>query len=197
MDISLNAHVECVDGPIGKVENIIVNPMRERITYLVVRENDVANTQRLIPEKMIENASSKKITLSIKKDKFKQAPNFLREVFIPSSLLLYMSDKPAGDLPVTPASVRTIEEAVPQGGKTIHHGAKVYASDGRHIGKVDEFLMEKKTGRITHLVLKEGHLWGKKEISVPISKIQKYEDGNIHLNMDKQAVNAAPNHHFK
>ena len=51
MDIALNAHVECSDGPIGKVENIIVNPAHERVTHLVVRENNIDNTLRLIPEK--------------------------------------------------------------------------------------------------------------------------------------------------
>ena len=94
-------------------------------------------------------------------------------------------------MPATPASVRTVQEAIPAGGMAIRHGAKVHAADG-HIGKVDEFLMEKKTGRITHLILKEGHLWGKKDITLPIGAIEKYEEGNVYLKLDKKAVEQAP-----
>jgi len=190
MDIALNAHVECSDGPIGKVENIIVNPAHERVTHLVVRENDVDNTLRLIPEKMIQQSTKDKITLWASKEKFRKAPDFLQEEFIPANIMLYLGEG-VGDLPATPASVRTLTEDIPTGGMAIHHGAKVYAADG-HIGKVDEFLMEKKTGRITHLILKEGHLWGKKEITLPVGAIEKYEEGNVYLKLDKKAVEQAP-----
>lgn len=190
MDMHLNAHVECLDGRIGRLENIILNPKTEKVTYLVVRGNDLQNTERLVPERLVKEASHDTVFLSISKKKFEGMKNFIQEEYIPSNITLYMAEQAGWDMG-TPASVFVEHEAVPAGGLVVHKGAKVLATDG-HAGKVDDFLVEKKTGRITHLILLEGHLWGKKDISVPVNQINRYEDGNIYLKIDKSGVEALP-----
>ena len=190
MDMHLNAHVECLDGRIGHLENIILNPKTERVTYLVVRGNDLQNTERLVPERLVKEASHDTVFLSISKDKFEGMKNFIQEEYIPSNITLYMAEQAGWDMG-TPASVFVEHEAAPAGGLIVHKGAKVFATDG-HAGKVDDFLVEKKTGRITHIILLEGHLWGKKDISIPVNRIDRYEDGNIYLKIDKSGVEALP-----
>ena len=190
MDMHLNAHVECLDGRIGRLENIILNPKTERVTYLVVRGNDLQNTERLVPERLVKEASHDTVFLSISKEKFEGMKNFIQEEYIPSNITLYMAEQAGWDMG-TPASVFVEHEAVPAGGLIVHKGAKIFATDG-HAGKVDDFLVEKKTGRITHIILLEGHLWGKKDISVPVNQIDRYEDGNIYLKIDKNGVEALP-----
>ncbi len=190
MDMHLNAHVECLDGKIGRLENIILNPKTERVTYLVVRGNDLQNTERLVPERLVKEASHDTVFLSINKKKFEGMKNFIQEEYIPSNITLYMAEQAGWDMG-TPASVFVEHEAVPAGGLIVHKGAKVLATDG-HAGRVDDFLVEKKSGRITHLILLEGHLWGKKDISVPVNQIDRYEDGNIYLKIDKNGVEALP-----
>ena len=190
MDMHLNAHVECLDGRIGRLENIILNPKTERVTYLVVRGNDLQNTERLVPERLVKEASHDTVFLSISKEKFEGMKNFIQEEYIPSNITLYMAEQAGWDMG-TPAAVFVEHEAVPAGGLIVHKGAKVFAKDG-HAGKVDDFLVEKKTGRITHLILLEGHLWGKKDISIPVNQIDRYEDGNIYLKIDKSGVEALP-----
>ncbi len=190
MDMHLNAHVECLDGKIGRLENIILNPKTEKVTYLVVRGNDLQNTERLVPERLVKEASHDTVFLSINKKKFEGMKNFIQEEYIPSNITLYMAEQAGWDMG-TPASVFVEHEAVPAGGLIVHKGAKVLATDG-HAGRVDDFLVEKKSGRITHLILLEGHLWGKKDISVPVNQIDRYEDGNIYLKIDKNGVEALP-----
>ena len=190
MDMHLNAHVECLDGRIGRLENIILNPKTERVTYLVVRGNDLQNTEKLVPERLVKDASHDTVFLSISKKKFKEMTDFIQEEYIPSNITLYMAEQVGWNMG-TPASVFVEHEAVPAGGLIVHEGAKVFATDG-HAGRVDDFLVEKKTGRITHLILLEGHLWGKKVISVPVNQIDRYEDGNIYLKIDKSGVEALP-----
>jgi len=190
MDMHLNAHVECLDGRVGRLENIILNPKTERVTYLVVRGNDLQNTERLLPERLVKEATHDTVFLSISKKKFEGMKNFIQEEYIPSNITLYMAEQ-AGWNMGTPAAVFVEREAVPAGGLIVHKGAKVFATDG-HAGKVDDFLVEKKTGRITHLILLEGHLWGKKDISVPVNQIDRYEDENIYLTIDKSGVEDLP-----
>jgi hypothetical protein len=45
--------------------------------------------------------------------------------------------------------------------------------------------------RVTHVLLREGHLWGRKEVAIPISAVAGIQDG-IQLNITKQQVEDLP-----
>ena len=49
-------------------------------------------------------------------------------------------------------------------------GDPVYATDGA-IGRVRGLLVDAATHDVTHVLLDEGHLWGKKEVAIPMSAI--------------------------
>ncbi len=44
---------------------------------------------------------------------------------------------------------------------------------------------------MTHVLLKEGHLWGRKEVAIPISAVTGVEDG-IRLSISKADVQDLP-----
>jgi uncharacterized membrane protein/sporulation protein YlmC with PRC-barrel domain len=67
----------------------------------------------------------------------------------------------------------------------------VEATDG-HIGTIGELVLDPETEQITHLVLQEGHLWGKKEVTLPLSAIDRIADDTIYLKLDKKAVEQLP-----
>jgi sporulation protein YlmC with PRC-barrel domain len=67
----------------------------------------------------------------------------------------------------------------------------VEATDG-HVGRVDKFLVDQATGHITHLVLREGHLWGQKDVTAPISQIDHIEEDTVYLKLDKHAIESLP-----
>lgn len=156
----------------------------------MVRENDVQNTLRLVSEHLIEKSSPETIFLTINKERFRRMKPFIQEEYIPSNITLYMAEMEGYDLG-TPAAVFVEQEEVPAGGIVVRKGEKVFATDG-HVGKVDEFLIEKMKGRITHLIMREGHLWGKKDISIPVNQIDRYEDGDIRLKISKSEVESLP-----
>jgi len=45
---------------------------------------------------------------------------------------------------------------------------------------------------ITHLVLREGHLWGEKDVTIPVSQIDHIEEGTVHLKLSKPDIEALP-----
>jgi len=73
----------------------------------------------------------------------------------------------------------------------VHRGARVKATDGR-VGRVDGFLVEPETGNITHLVLREGHLWDPKDVTIPVSEISYVKEDVIHLKLDKHSIVSLP-----
>jgi len=73
----------------------------------------------------------------------------------------------------------------------IRRGAQVRATDGK-VGKVDEFLINPGNGLISHLVMREEHLWGAKDVTIPVSEIEKIDDEMVYLKLDKQTISSLP-----
>ncbi len=195
MDIPLDATVECSDGPVGTLTNIILNPATETITHLVVSEHGLVGSKRLLSEALVKESTHDTVFLSISKREFQKQEEFVQTEFLPSDVPAFMSNEylvwPMQEW--VPPILQ--HEAVPPGEFSVRKNAKVCASDG-HVGRVDEFLVEKKSGHITHLVLREGHLWGKKDVSVPVDQIDRYEDKCVYLKMDKKSIEDLPPVHI-
>jgi uncharacterized membrane protein len=87
--------------------------------------------------------------------------------------------------------VPIIVERIPPGEIAIRRGALIEAEDG-FVGRVGEFLIEPESGEITHIILQEGHLWGKQEITIPLSAIDRSVEDTIFLKLDKREVSFLP-----
>lgn len=73
---------------------------------------------------------------------------------------------------------------MPPGELAIYRGTTVEAADG-YIGTIDEFLIDSAAGHITHLVLQKGHVWGKKDLLVPVAAIDRLNGVTIYLKLSK------------
>ena len=69
-------------------------------------------------------------------------------------------------------------------------GEHVHAVDGE-IGQVLGFIVDPDDQRVTHVLLKEGHLWGRREVAIPISAVTAIDEG-IRLNITKKQVEDLP-----
>lgn len=71
-------------------------------------------------------------------------------------------------------------EQIPPGELGIHRGATVYDTDGK-VGQVDEFLISPVDNHVSHLILREGHLFGKKLVTIPVSEIDRIETDHVYF----------------
>ena len=69
--------------------------------------------------------------------------------------------------------------------------AKVRASDGQ-IGVVGGLVSDESRDSVTHLILQEGHLWGKEEVAIPLSAVDRVEGEIVYLKLDRAAVEKLP-----
>lgn len=93
--------------------------------------------------------------------------------------------------PAMPIALPLEHERIPPGELAVRRGAKVEASDG-HVGRVTEFLVDPTDGHITHLVLREGHLWGSKDVTIPVSQIDRIEEDAVYVKLNKRGIEALP-----
>ena len=68
---------------------------------------------------------------------------------------------------------------------------RVHAVDGE-IGRVQGFLVNPGDDRVTHVLLQEGHLWGRKKVAIPISAVTGVDDAGVRLSLTKEQVGELP-----
>ena len=205
MEIPLNVDVRCSDGACGRSTSIILNPVTEEVTHFVVKASGMLGDEYLVPLDAIVESSSDCIRLRWSRGDLVQAEPFIKSVFIGKDESAFLAESMyassfmwpyamAGGDQYQPAMLAALYEQVeqiPPGELAVRRGTEVEATDGR-VGKVDEFLIDPVTGHITHLVLRKGHLWGERDITIPVSQIDRVTSEAVSLKLDKDAVNGLP-----
>lgn len=190
-EFTIGTHARCADGPCGEVSRIVIDPASRTITHLVIEpKHHHDGPARLVPVHLIDTTSGE-LTLGCTLAEFGNldaADSIQLVEGVPAGGL-----GPGGmDSPLgIPHPVETIvEDVVPQGESELRHGERVHALDGE-IGEVEGFVVNPDDDRVTHVLLKEGHLWGRKEVAIPVSAVRGVENG-IMLNLTKKQVEELP-----
>ncbi|MGD8404367.1 MAG: PRC-barrel domain-containing protein [Anaerolineales bacterium] len=196
MDIPINVEVLCAGETCGRSTYLVINPINERITHLVVTEKAFPNIERLVPIDKILASSPNSIQLRCKLTDLSNMDTFEETDFIESGQLeaSFPYEVPYEVWPYAMYDVMPMpfeHEHIPAGEVIIRRGTSVKATDG-DVGKVDEFLVDPENDVITHLVLREGHLWGKKDVTIPVSEIKKIAEEAVYLKLDKKAIESLP-----
>jgi hypothetical protein len=83
--------------------------------------------------------------------------------------------------------VTEIYDRVPKDKIEVRRASAVISSDDHRLGHVDGFVVDSEE-LITHLVLEQGHLWGKHEITIPIKAVASIENDEVKLSLSKEQV---------
>lgn len=195
-DIPMKAKVVCSDGPCGQSTNVIVNPVNYKVTHFALRDESLPNNPtRLVPAGMVADVSPQQITLTCSKMDVAGMPAFIVTNLIPQSAPGYAyatGEAYHSQYVLNDTAYDSVNEReIPAGEVEVHSGMHVQATDGK-VGKVDALVLDHDSGSITHILLREGHLWGKKDVAIPVSEV-KYHDGeSVYIKLDKATVKGLP-----
>jgi hypothetical protein len=192
IDIPLNAGVYCQDGRCGTSAYVIIDPVKDIVTHVVVRLEDSYN-EVLIPMERIAEADSTHVLLNCVRQDLKYFPSFMAVHFI-EGIYPYMS-YPAGQYMFWPYAIlettEEIKKQIPPGELPVGKGTRVKALD-KYVGEIDEFLVNPESGHITHLVLRKGHFWGQRDVTIPVSFIDHIGEAEVVLNIGQDKVGELP-----
>jgi len=196
MDIPINVEVLCAGKECGRSTSLVINPVNERVTHLVVTEKAFPNIERLVPVDKILASSPTSIKLRCSQADLSAMDTFEETDFIEAgqmqASLPYSVPYEVWPYAMYESIPMPLEhERIPTGEVAIRRGTHVAATDG-DVGKVDEFLVDPENDAITHLVLREGHLWGQKDVTIPVSEIGKITEETVYLKLDKKAIESLP-----
>ena len=204
---TIGAHASCTDGPIGEVTRVVVDPVAETLTHLVIEPKGREGLARLVPLDQVEAADGE-IKISCTRAEFEQFDYAEETQYIPGTKgyadygpeqvaynPYYRLGVPDPEMELN-SQVITYD-TVPLGEVDVRRGEHVHATDG-NIGRVQGLVIEPGSHHVTHVLLQEGHLWGRKEVAIPITAVTGAEDG-IRLGLSKQEVQDLPSvdiHHL-
>ena len=192
MDLPLNVEVYCTDGLCGQSKEVVMDRGTEEVTHLVVKEKHAPHTELLVPIDLITETTPHMIRLRCANDELAKIQPFRKIEVIEEKIPHYVPDPYL--LPVQVPETRWVtvrREAIPPGEIAVRQGARVEATDG-HVGRLDEFLVDPVTEHVTHLVMREGHLWSQRDVTIPVSEIDRLGENVIHLKLNRDQVETLP-----
>ena len=183
MEFGIGGPVRCSDGEAGTLVALIADPVRTALAHIAVEPPHRPGDARLVPVGTVASADASGVTLNCTREEFRALPAFRDVEFMPYSpefgdlgaaLAMPYYGLPPVDTPV-------FVDAVPAGQVEIRRHDHVQASDGG-IGRV-EGLVVGPGGAITHVLLQEGHLWGRREVAIPVSAVERIDHEGVHVRL--------------
>lgn len=203
----IGSEVRCSDGVCGKVSRVVVDPLARAVTHLVVDPSHGSDVGRIVPLHLVDETTAE-IEIRCTTAEFEQLEaaeetHFLHDgdgypgydrghVLISPYYGLGMGGMGMGgmDLGAMAGPQAVTTDSIPVGEVVVRRGEHVHASDGE-IGHVQGLVIDSGSHQVTHVLLQEGHLWGRKDVAIPIGAVTKVTDG-IRLNLSKQQVQDLP-----
>jgi sporulation protein YlmC with PRC-barrel domain len=202
----IGAEASASDGVCGEVSRLVMDPVALTVTHLVIEPKHRRESGRLVPVHLVDTTTGQ-IRLrctTAEFDKLDPAEEIDQVEGLDYGGGYGQAEAVQGyggmggigatgmgiGMGVGHNTPVVVQDVVPLGEVDVQRGESVHALDGE-IGKVKGFLVDPDDNRVTHVLLQEGHLWGRKEVSIPISAVTGVDAG-IRLNITKKQVEDLP-----
>ena len=208
----IGSEVACTDGVCGDLRRVVIDPVARAITHLVVEPRDRQDAGHLVPIELV-TSSANEIRLRCTKSELDALQDADESQFLSGgggqlgyaedqlhSLPYYglathdMGTRVTG-LGITGTGRNTDPQParydhIPLGEVEIRRGEHLYAGD-EPVGRVQGLVIDPSDHHVTHILLDEGHLWGKKRVAIPITAVKRV-GAIIRLNLTKDEVEDLP-----
>jgi hypothetical protein len=198
----IGAEVAGSDGPLGRLIWVTLDPLGRRLTHLAVEPAHRVGLARLVPVERVSSAGPP-IRVGLDQEGFDRLDEAEETWFIP-----YQAG--ADDF-VGPASAMAwpyfgvagagtgigglasplVSDKVPLGEVEVRRGDRVRASDA-DIGRVQGLVVDPTDYHVTHVLLEEGHLWGRKQVAIPIRVVRSREGRAIEVALSAAEIRDLP-----
>jgi sporulation protein YlmC with PRC-barrel domain len=208
---TIGSEARCNDGVCGDLTRVVVDPIAQVVTHLIIEPKHRQGLARLVPLSLL--LASEAIAINCTIAEFDTLDPAEETEFLPGTRgcagyepgqALYwphyglsmgglngMGSLGIGAwLPAANNERPVTYDAVPSGEVTVRRGEQVRATDG-DIGRVEGLIIDTATHQVTHVLLQVGHLWGNKDVAIPIRAVTRVGKV-IELNMTKRELAELP-----
>jgi sporulation protein YlmC with PRC-barrel domain len=212
------AIIEAADGTFGELADLIIDPVRRQVTHLVVQPHHRHEQARLVPLDAV-TSSDGHVMLSWSTDRIRHSrpieeTDFIRLGHWPhpdpgwdvgNIRFLIPPYYGAGGMALTmpfnpgfggrPAMSTTTYDRIPAGTAEIRRASEVVSCDDHVVGHVNGFVVDPDNS-ISHVILEHGHLWGRREIAIPMHEVKAIVSDQIRLRVVAEEIPNFPTSAF-
>jgi sporulation protein YlmC with PRC-barrel domain len=210
-EFTMGNEVRCTDGVCGTLRRVVVDPVAKSLTHLVVDPRHHERDGHLVPIGLVA-AAGKEIELSCSLAEFEKLEEAQELRFISGARGQWgyeqedMLSWPYYGLGIAGSGVgiggvganaiphsegqTASYERIPPGEVLVRRGEHVLATDGL-IGRVQGLVVDPADFHVSHVLLDEGHLWGQKQVAIPIGSVTDVRDG-VKLDLTKDQIRDLP-----
>jgi sporulation protein YlmC with PRC-barrel domain len=206
MRLELGKPIVCTDGAVGELADVVVDPVKQRVTHLVVQPHGHLGPARLVPADLAADGP-RGIALrctradvdgfaTIRESAYLRTGQLPRDdpewdIGVEDVLAMpYYTSPDVGVYPALEEPYMLTYDRVPKGEAEIRRSSAVVSADGHDLGTVEALVVDGE--QITHLVLERGHLWGRRDITIPVAAVEKVESDTVTLRISKDEVGDLP-----
>ena len=209
-EFTIGVEVTCEDGVCGDLRRVVIDPIARTLTHLVVEPRHHQHTGHLVPIDLVDT-TTKELRLRCTMAQFEALEDAEETQFLPGapgqsgygqnqvlSLPFFGLGMGMGGMGMGMRNMGMVTgpqafayDKVPAGEVEVRRGQHVHAADGP-IGRVQGLVVDPSDHHVTHVLLAEGHLWGEKEVAIPISAVTGVDENGAQLNLTKDEVRDLP-----
>jgi len=187
---------------IGSLDRVVLNPETKEVTHLVVEKGILFTTNKVIPVEYINLEVGDRIALEKTAQELEVLPSYDSESYINLDKTDYPDEDQSlnavywypplhypwwttgGSSPMWYAKPRFVkaENVIPEDTVALEEGAKVISKDGKHIGNVEQVIVETSDHRATHIVVSEGFFLKERKL-VPTIWITDVDEDQVTLSV--------------
>jgi sporulation protein YlmC with PRC-barrel domain len=196
-------NVRCDGRSCGVISRMIVDPVAETVTHLVIDPRHGKKHGRIVPLDIVESTPHG-VELQCSLAAFDglraaEETEFLRpeDGYTSEQALIWPyyshatgASGAAAGLGSEKVFRAVTHDKVPLGEVAVRRGDPVHATDG-DIGSVQGLVLDQASHEVTHVLLREGHLWGRREVSIPIRAVTA-TDTVVQVNLTRTEIGNLP-----
>jgi uncharacterized protein YrrD len=207
MNLALGTTVHCSDGAVRELADIVVDGPGRRVTHLVVEPKRQHEEARLVPLELVGEDANGGVSLFCTAETLDGLERVREYAYLPAGqqpeenpqwdvgvedVLVVPSVEPLDMAePELDPNVNLMYDRVPKGEVELRVTSSVYSKDEHRVGSVNGVVVGE-DGVITALTLQRGHLWWRREISVPEDAIASLENDVVTLGVEKSELKQFP-----
>lgn len=211
MKLTKGAEVYNTQGDkLGTLQRVIIDPESKSITHIVVEKGWLFTTNKVISLSELDSEREDRLVVTKSESKEDDFPAFEEAHFVnldendhpqsdvdgaywypPANLAWWRTGATyTGYYPPMPAFVMRTTQNIPEGTIALEEGAKVTSKDEKHVGNIEQVIVEPQDGRATHFVV-HGGLFSDRKL-IPVLWISSISENEVRLAVSSGLLERLP-----
>lgn len=196
---------------IGSLHRVVVDAKTRDVTDIVVERGLLGGSEKVIPIGLVDVEYEDRIQLRETNQGVDDFLDYETTHYVPVDQMeiphgnidatywypptnIQFSTGGPGMLPdVLPEHIPQTENSIPEGRVAISQGSRVYSADDKHIGNVEQVIMDADSNHFTHFVVGKGFLLKEHKL-VPAHWVDQVGDDRVVLSVEARVFERLPDY---